>query len=221
MESKPNSSGSGRFWEFLALVISVAALAGSLYLSIGMKLKACPFCLYERTFMMGVVGVLLMGLFRGRDEKGSFAALLALPLAIGGLGVAGFHVYLEITEVLECPDGVFGILSAPQQSLVAFVLVTILLAVALNQSAMFITGFGAVILGALFCYGSIKSAPPLPKAPTQPYATPMEGCRPMFKEDKKADDKKADDTKTDDTKTDDTDSDDSNTNDATSDDQKS
>ena len=66
MESTPSASASVRIWELLALAVSVAALAGSLYLSMGMKLKACPLCLYERTFMMGLVGVLLIGLTGSR-----------------------------------------------------------------------------------------------------------------------------------------------------------
>ncbi|QDV35571.1 disulfide bond formation protein B [Tautonia plasticadhaerens] len=44
-------------WEGLALAIAASMLVGSLYLSVGLGLKACPLCLYERTFVMGVLGV--------------------------------------------------------------------------------------------------------------------------------------------------------------------
>lgn len=184
MEPTPSAAASFRIWELLALAVSVAALAGSLYLSIGMKLKACPLCLYERTFMMGLAGVLLIGLVRSRDAKPGFSALLCLPLAVGGLCVAAFHVFLELTDVLECPAGLFGLGSAPQQSLAAFLVVTALMGVALARAsigtAWLITSLGAVVLGILFSGAAIKSAPPLPQPPSEPYTTPLEGCRPSF-----------------------------------------
>lgn len=193
MESNPSTAPTqARFWELLALVVSLVALAGSLYLSVGMKLKACPLCLYERTFMMGVFGVLLIGVLRSRDVGPGLSGLLGLPLAVAGLGVAAFHVYLEVTEVLECPAGVFGVGSAPQQSLLAFVVLTLLMGIGNARSSKgsgwLLASLGPVILGILFSYAAIKSAPPLPKTPTEPYKTPMEGCRPMYKQADQTDD---------------------------------
>src|SRR5258708_36470513 len=92
---------------FLPLLVALLALAGSLWLSIGMKLKACPLCFYQRTFVMGVVAVLGVGLLTGRRHR-AVLNLLALPLVVGALGVALFHVYLELTDKLECPAGVLG-----------------------------------------------------------------------------------------------------------------
>ena len=184
MEPTPSPATPVRIWELLALGVSLAALTGSLYLSMGMNLKACPLCLYERTFMMGLVGVLLMGLVRAGDARPGFSVLLGVPLAVSGLCVAAFHVFLELTEVLECPSGLFGIGSAPQQSLMAFLVVTALMGVTLTRSskgtAWLITSLGAVVLGILFSYAAIKSAPPLPQPPSEPYTTPLEGCRPIF-----------------------------------------
>ncbi len=181
-ESSPSAAAPARIWELLALAFSVIALLGSLYLSVGMKLKACPLCLYERTFMMALVGVLLVGLARSRDASAGFPVLLCLPMAVGGLVVAAFHVYLEMTAVLECPAGLLGLGSAPQQSLGAYVVVTALMGTALARSSLGagcqITGLGAAVLGILFSVAAIKSAPPLPPAPTEPYTTPLEGCRP-------------------------------------------
>ena len=37
------------------LLVALLAVTGSLWLSIGMKLKACPLCFYQRTFVMGAV----------------------------------------------------------------------------------------------------------------------------------------------------------------------
>src|SRR5438128_91889 len=39
-----------RPWLVLALVVSLAALGGSLALSLGLNLRACPLCFYQRTF---------------------------------------------------------------------------------------------------------------------------------------------------------------------------
>src|SRR5947209_2295508 len=88
-------------WAWLSLLVAVVALAGSLWLSLGMHLKACPLCFYQRTFVMAVVGVLGLGLFTAARRSG-LACLLALPSAVGGLGVAAFHVLLEIQGTLEC-----------------------------------------------------------------------------------------------------------------------
>src|SRR4051795_13328130 len=95
--------GRASIWVQTALVLAVAGLAGSLLLSLGMGLKACPLCFYQRTFMMSIVAVLGMGLLASVSRLG----LLCLPLAVAGLGVALFHVSLETTGKLECPKGIF------------------------------------------------------------------------------------------------------------------
>lgn len=105
-------------WVSGALVVASLALVGSLVLSLGMGLKACPLCFYQRTFMMGLVAVLAMGLKTSAES--SRLSLLAMPIALGGLGVAAFHVFLEMSGRLECPMGLLGLGSAPQQSLAMF-----------------------------------------------------------------------------------------------------
>lgn len=183
MDSQPSRSPFP-VWELLALTVGIVALSGSLYLSMGMGLKACPLCLYERTFMMGLVGVLIIGLVPGNDVRSGRLVLVCLPLAVAGLGVAAFHVFLELTNVLECPSGLLGLGSAPQQSLAAFLIITVLLGIALTRHSMGtgwpITILLAIILGILFSGTAIKSAPPLPNPPTEPYTTALEGCRPVF-----------------------------------------
>ncbi|MCI0462628.1 MAG: disulfide bond formation protein B [Gemmataceae bacterium] len=173
-------------WAWGACAVALLASAGSVFLSVGMNLVACPLCFYQRTFAFGVLGVLAVGLLAGGGRRG-LLGLLALPAALGGLTVAGFHVYLEANGTLECPLGVAGMGSAPQQSLAMFVVLTLLLALdvragwpegGLGMSAL----LGAVVLGGLFGAGSILSAPPLPAAPTAPYRAdqPLNGCRPPF-----------------------------------------
>src|ERR687887_446681 len=72
-------------WTWAAFVVAAVGLAGSLFLSLGMNLKACPLCFYQRTFMMSLVAVLGMGLLVAAARPGRLA-LLALPLATAGLG---------------------------------------------------------------------------------------------------------------------------------------
>src|SRR5262245_19875118 len=162
-----------------ALAVAAAGVAGSLSLSWGLRWKACPLCFYQRAFVMGAAAVLAMGLLTGATER---LGLLALPLAVAGLGVALFHVWLEGTGKLECPAGLLGLGSAPQQSLGAFVVLTALLAGdalrggghALAASA------GAALLGAVLAAASCTSNPPMPPAPKAAYSSPPDVCRPTF-----------------------------------------
>ncbi|MCC6420133.1 MAG: disulfide bond formation protein B [Gemmataceae bacterium] len=170
-------------WTCAACVVALVAGAGTLYLSMGMGLKACPFCLYQRAFLFGALGVLVVGLLTGGGRPG-FVSLLAIPAAAGGLTVAGFHVYLEANGALECPLGVAGLGSAPQQSLAAFALLFALLLLDVVCGGS-VGGFalpapmGAALLGVLFGVGCIFSAPPPPPVPPNGYPPgPPDGCRP-------------------------------------------
>jgi disulfide bond formation protein DsbB len=181
--SAANGNHSTR-WQAAALAIAVVGVAGSLYLSIGMGLKACPLCFYQRSFLMAVVCVLLVGWPMNLRPSGALCAL-ALPLATSGLGVALFHVYLELVGKLECPHGMLNFGTAPQQSLALFVvLISALLGSSWVerenlQSTVWIVP-GAILLGALVAAASIWSAPPMPVAPAQPYTEPLTICRPPY-----------------------------------------
>lgn len=153
-------------------------------MSIGMKLKACPLCFYQRTFVMGVVAVLGIGLLTGQRHR-AVLNLLALPLAVAGLGVAVFHVFLELTGKLECPAGVLGIGTSPQQSLAVLIVLLIVIAVGIVRSHQVgephpAAVAAAVVLGLLFTWGAVASSPPMPPTPSQPYAAPLDICRPPF-----------------------------------------
>jgi hypothetical protein len=106
----------------LTLIFAAVACAGSLYLSLGIGLKACPLCFYQRTFAFALVAVTAVGLFAFGKESGKLN-LLTLPLCVGGLGVAGFHLWLVQSGKLACPNGIAGLGPAPAQSSVAFLLV--------------------------------------------------------------------------------------------------
>jgi hypothetical protein len=167
-----------------ALAIALVGLGGSLSLSLLLGLKACPLCFYQRTFVMSLVGVLGVGLIAGVPRSARLG-LLALPLATAGLGVALFHVFLEGKGTLECPAGILGLGTAPQQSLAVFlVLFVLLLADTLTGPAQSGRGIGvgsALVLGALLAAGSCVSSPPMPAAPREPYAGPPEVCRPPYR----------------------------------------
>jgi disulfide bond formation protein DsbB len=183
-EQDPRQAIAGTAWTWAAAAVSLAAVAGSLYLSLGMGLRACPLCFYQRSFAMSLLAVLGVGLLAGGGGQGRLS-LLALPLAAAGLGVAMFHVYLELAGRLECPAGVLGLGTAPKQSLTAFVIVFVLLAAdALRGSGAgggrVLATASAVVLGGLLALGCCTSNPPPPPAPTAPYAAPPDICRPPY-----------------------------------------
>jgi disulfide bond formation protein DsbB len=180
---KPNlRAGSG--WAWAALLVALITSAGSLALTLREQKQACPLCFYQRAFALCLVAVLGHGLLSGGIAPGRLAAL-AFPLAIGGLGVAAFHVSLETRDILECPSGLFDVLTAPKQSLAMFVVLTIVLAggVLSGMKALQV-GFGGVVLslalGGLLVWASISANPNLPKPPTEPYSTPLTVCRPPY-----------------------------------------
>src|SRR5438045_1145032 len=123
MEAPGNAGGNMKL-AMTALAVAVAGTMGSLFLTLGMGLKACPLCFYQRTFIMAAAAVLGIGLIVDRARAATHC-LLILPLAIGGLGVAAFHQYLVITDVLECPKAILGLGTAPAQSLVVFVALSV------------------------------------------------------------------------------------------------
>lgn len=173
----------------LALLLSAGAVAGSLYLSLEMNLKACTLCFYQRAFACGLVGVLATGVLAFRDQ-GAKLCMVALPLAIAGLGVAGFHVWLGWIEwprqdeawYLACPAGIEGIGTAPQQSLAAFALVSVVLLIG-GVGEVGASGRGgaalivALALGAGAAVGSILANPKMADPKPLP-DKPLDTCLP-------------------------------------------
>jgi hypothetical protein len=145
----------------------------------------CPLCFYQRSFMMALVAVLGVGVI-ARAARPGRVGLLALPLAVAGLGVALFHVRLEVTGKLECPSGLLDLGTAPKQSLAVFVVLTVLLAVDALSGARGPAGWGGllggVILGGLLAVASCTSNPqPKKDPPTEPYKAPPEICRQPYR----------------------------------------
>jgi disulfide bond formation protein DsbB len=184
-ESSQAAGSGGLAW--LACGVALLASIGSVYLSVGMGLKACPLCFYQRTFAFAAFGVLLVGLLTGAQRTG--LSLLTLPLAVGGLGVAVFHVFLEVNGTLECPRGLLGLGTPPRQSLVVFVALTALLVLAVlsegaEKGALATVLAGTMVLGAVFAVAAIVSAPPLPPERTTAYPpNSLDTCRRPFHAD--------------------------------------
>jgi len=185
---------------FLGFLFALAASLGSVWMSLalpvpgepdlqfGAGLTACPLCFYQRGFALGVTAVLAVGLLTSM-RNGPFLSLLALPMVLGGLGVALFHVSLEARGILECPLGVMEMGSVPTQSLAVFVMLTVILGLDARRGCCRAdaepsfgkcAGVTALVLGIALAVGSIASAPPLPPKPTKPYDTPLTVCRPPY-----------------------------------------
>jgi len=166
----PNSSTSRDARAVLnvsALVMSAAAAGGSVYLSLGLGLKACPLCYYQRSFAMAALLVFTMLLW-WNGVRSSGACLIVLPLAASGLGVAAFHVYLVQTGKLECPPGLFGWGDGPLQSLTVFVVLTCVCIAGVLSTGRAEVGsrstkaVAAMLIGVGVSWICIASTPPLP-----------------------------------------------------------
>jgi disulfide bond formation protein DsbB len=177
----------------LANVVSLAlagvATTGSIYLSVGLGLKACPLCFYQRSFAIAVLVVLGMLIWL-EGLRSMRACLVTLPLTMSGLGVAAFHVYLVQNGKLECPPALFGWGDGPIQSLSIFAVLTIVcLTGACSTRRAEVRGgwptiLAAMIVGVGTAWVCIASAPPLPPTPGQPYdpiKQPFDMCRPPFR----------------------------------------
>ena len=84
-----SGSSNAAWWAVTSFLIALAGTLGSLYLSLGMGLKACPLCFYQRSFMMACLAILGLGMVVDRSRPG-LLGLLSVPAAWAGLGVAGF-----------------------------------------------------------------------------------------------------------------------------------
>ena len=177
---------------FLALLVAIAASAGSLYLTLELGQKACTLCLYQRAFAFALTGVLATGLLAFRD-RAARVCLLALPVALGGLGVAAFGAYLGSTDwprqnenwYLACPTGIEGYGTASQQAFAAFGAATLLVLIGAVAEVK-VSGHGGIalivglVIGVGAAYGCIIGNPPMEAAKP---AVPGEltECRPTLK----------------------------------------
>ncbi len=124
-------------------LISVMGMVGSLYFSEVLRLAPCVLCWYQRISLYPIVALSLVAMFR-KDQK---AYSYILPLIIGGLIVATYHVVLYYGVnwgirpdwIGPCQDGVscttryveyFGFVTIPLLSWLAHVGITVLMLIA-------------------------------------------------------------------------------------------
>lgn len=162
------------------LLLAAAGAGGSLALTLALGLRACPLCFYQRAFALAALAALVLGRKAAGAEARLLGLHLALATALGGLGVALWHVSLEVRGVLECPSGLLGLGTAPQQSLAFFVVLVAAIGAALRGRAPN-PPWTALALGAVLAACSLVANPPLPAAPTKAYDEPPLICRPPYR----------------------------------------
>lgn len=182
------STKTASVWLIASIVLSLAGTVGSVFLSVGLGLKACPLCFYQRSFVMAALTVQVLGWFVERSRPG-LICLLSVPLAWAGLGVSAFHEYLVLSNLLECPLALLGLGTAPAQSLAMFAALAAATTCGAwsgrNESSRqgICTLAGAILLAAILAGACVKSSPPLPPVPAAPYdpvKQPLDTCRRPF-----------------------------------------
>ena len=182
------TSARSRQGALLTILIALIGTLGSLFLSLGLGLKACPLCFYQRSFVMATLFIAAFGRW-AEPRRPGLVCWLVMPLTWAGLGVAAFHERLVMNGVLECPAAFFGLGTAPAQSLVLFGLLTTSATIGawLGRHELSANGgfklLSAIVAGGAMAWACVASAPPLPPTPKQPYdpvKQPLDMCRPPF-----------------------------------------
>ena len=133
------NSHTGRLPLLLCTVVGTIATGGSLYFSEVMGLSPCELCWIQRVGMYPLVVLLGVAVYENRSDVWR----TALPLSAGGGIVAAYHSYLQRASTGGCSlDGrcgsiqyeLFGVLSIPNLSLLAFTIITFVLVVVARQS---------------------------------------------------------------------------------------
>ncbi len=127
---------------YLAWIISLVAVLGSLYFSEIAGYIPCELCWYQRIFMYPLALLLGIASFRGSNEIVPYT----LPLSIVG-GMISLYHYLQqkvpwLAQQTPCTQGVpcdrayinwLGFITIPFLALIAFILITVLLWLAWKQ----------------------------------------------------------------------------------------
>ncbi|MFW6199170.1 MAG: disulfide bond formation protein B [Gemmatimonadota bacterium] len=83
----------------LACVISLIAVAGSLYLSEAAGFIPCRLCWYQRIAMYPLLPVLAVAAWRGDAGVWRYG----LPLSVIGFGISAYHVVIQNVPAIEPP----------------------------------------------------------------------------------------------------------------------
>ena len=133
------------YWRllFTAWLIACVSTLGALFFSEVMLRTPCVLCWYQRIFMFPLAIILGIAVF-AEDRRG---ALYALPFAVGGVTLAGYHTALVAGWVpqwwIPCGSGpscsqqalvIFDDIQLPWLSLAAFVAITLTLTLYLQRT---------------------------------------------------------------------------------------
>ncbi|WP_323142327.1 disulfide bond formation protein B [Massilia phyllosphaerae] len=83
----------------LIAAVSLALVGAALYLQHAKDMLPCPLCIIQRYLFLGVAIFSLVGAFAGKVKLWTGVALLS---ALGGLGVAGKHLYVLAHPGFSC-----------------------------------------------------------------------------------------------------------------------
>jgi disulfide bond formation protein DsbB len=135
-----------RLWTLLLLtwVIALVATASALFLGEVMGMTPCVLCWYQRIAMFPLVAILGIACY-SEDRRG---AVYALPLALAGVALAGYHTllvagfipkaWIPCTAGVSCADqqlDIFNAIQIPWLSLAAFVCIAGLLIIYLRKTS--------------------------------------------------------------------------------------
>ncbi len=126
------STALNEYLPYLAWVIALTGMVGSLFFSDVMDLPPCVLCWYQRIAMYPLVVILGIGII-SRDGR---MKAYALPFCFIGLAISVYHnllYYGLISEAITpCSEGIpctarqldlFGFISIPLMTLTAFVVI--------------------------------------------------------------------------------------------------
>jgi disulfide bond formation protein DsbB len=83
----------------LIAAVSLALVGAALYLQHAKEMLPCPLCIIQRYLFLGVAIFSLVGAFTNKLKLWAGVALLS---ALGGLGVAGKHLYVIAHPGFSC-----------------------------------------------------------------------------------------------------------------------
>ena len=128
---------------YLAWIVSLVAVSGSLYFSEIARFVPCNLCWFQRIFMYPLV--IILGRACYRDDRGVIRYVL--PLSMIGGTISLYH-YMEqkipgMADLLPCTVGVpcsgmyinwLGFITIPFLALIAFILITVILWIGRERS---------------------------------------------------------------------------------------
>ena len=93
---------------WLAIGLASAALVtASVILTLWLNLHPCPLCIFQRVLYMTLAALAFVAALKPARLMGGLTGLLAILTALGGVGIAGYQVWLQAQPAafLGCAGG--------------------------------------------------------------------------------------------------------------------